>query len=138
MRYFLSQGMELLIAQSFAKNFGLYNERCGCLSVVTSTPEKAVEVSSQLCKLIRASYSNPPAFGARIVSLVLNTPALFEEWKAQLQSMATRIIDMRKAALEHLIDLKTPGSWTHITSQIGMFSFTGEFLVDCRVDGAAS
>jgi aspartate aminotransferase, cytoplasmic len=79
-RHFVESGIEVLIAQSYSKNFGLYNERCGCLSVVTSSPQKAVEVSSQLCKLIRACYSNPPAFGARIVSLVLNTPALYAEW----------------------------------------------------------
>lgn len=79
-RYFVTQGLEIIIAQSYAKNFGLYNERCGCLSVITSNPQKALEASSQLCKIIRASYSNPPAFGARIVSLVLNTPALYAEW----------------------------------------------------------
>lgn len=79
-RYFVSQGIELLFCQSYSKNFGLYNERCGCLAVVTISTDKAKEVSSQLCKLIRAGYSNPPAFGARIVSLVLNTPELAAEW----------------------------------------------------------
>jgi aspartate aminotransferase len=124
-RHFVNEGLEVLIAQSYSKNFGLYNERCGCLSVVTTSSQKAVEVSSQLCKLIRASYSNPPAFGARVVSLVLNTPALYAEWKIQLESMATRIIFMRKELLKHFLELKTPGTWTHIVSQIGMFSFTG-------------
>ncbi len=79
-RYFVSEGFEVLIAQSYAKNFGLYNERVGCLSVITKTKEGAAEASSQLCKIIRATYSNPPAFGARIVQTVLNNPQLREEW----------------------------------------------------------
>ena len=69
--------------------------------------------------------SNPPAFGARIVSLVLNTPELFYEWTVQLKTMANRIIDMRKALYSHLQELKTPGTWNHVIDQIGMFSFTG-------------
>ncbi|KAI8924070.1 pyridoxal phosphate-dependent transferase [Entophlyctis helioformis] len=124
-RYFVESGMEVLIAQSYAKNFGLYNERTGALSVITKTAELAQNASSQLCKIIRAGYSNPPAFGARIVSLVLNDPVLFGEWEVQLKSMADRIISMRKALFEALTDLKTPGTWNHITDQIGMFSFTG-------------
>ncbi len=55
-------------------------ERCGCLSVVTNTKDVAQKVSSQLCRLVRAQYSNPPAFGARIVSKILNDPVLYEEW----------------------------------------------------------
>jgi aspartate aminotransferase, cytoplasmic len=79
-RYFVAEGFECLIAQSYAKNFGLYNERTGCLSVITKTKDGAAEASSQLCKIIRGNYSNPPAFGARIVSAVLNESQLREEW----------------------------------------------------------
>ncbi|KAJ3321845.1 Aspartate aminotransferase, cytoplasmic [Boothiomyces sp. JEL0866] len=124
-RYFVAQGMELLIAQSYAKNFGLYNERTGCLSVITKTPQGAKEASSQLCKIVRANYSNPPAFGARIVQTVLNNPQLNEEWIHQLKTMANRIIEMRQALYSSLLTLKTPGTWNHIVDQIGMFSFTG-------------
>ncbi|KAJ3259874.1 Aspartate aminotransferase, cytoplasmic [Boothiomyces macroporosus] len=124
-RYFVSQGMELLIAQSYAKNFGLYNERTGCLSIISKTPQGAKEASSQLCKIIRANYSNPPAFGARIVQTVLNNPQLNEEWIHQLKTMANRIIEMRQALYSSLLTLKTPGTWNHIVDQIGMFSFTG-------------
>jgi aspartate aminotransferase len=123
--YFVSLGLEVLFTQSYAKNFGLYNERCGCITYVAKSPAVAEKVSSQFKKLIRASYSNPPAFGARIVDLILNTPALYEEWKQQLALMANRIIAMRQALYNRLIELQTPGTWTHITSQIGMFSFTG-------------
>ncbi|KAI8906049.1 pyridoxal phosphate-dependent transferase [Gorgonomyces haynaldii] len=124
-RYFVNQGLEVLIAQSYSKNFGLYNERCGCLSVVLVSEEKAKQAQSQLCKIVRASYSNPPAFGARIVSTVLNDPVLYQEWKQQLESMAQRIIQMRKQLFDRLVSLKTPGTWNHIVDQIGMFSFTG-------------
>lgn len=69
--------------------------------------------------------SNPPAFGARVVGTILNTPALYQEWVEQLQSMAHRIIDMRKALHGALVELGTPGKWNHVIDQIGMFSFTG-------------
>jgi aspartate aminotransferase len=124
-RYFVEQGFEVLIAQSYSKNFGLYNERTGCLSAVCKTSEGAEKVSSQFKRLIRAAYSNPPAFGARIVSSVLTDPKLYEQWEVELKIMANRIIDMRKALYDNLVALKTPGSWEHITNQIGMFSYTG-------------
>ncbi len=92
---------------------------------MTKTSAGAAEASSQLCKIVRASYSNPPAFGARIVQTVLNNPQLNEEWVHQLKTMANRIIEMRQALYSSLVALKTPGTWNHIIDQIGMFSFTG-------------
>ncbi|KAJ3118123.1 Aspartate aminotransferase, cytoplasmic [Physocladia obscura] len=124
-RYFVESGFEIFVAQSYSKNFGLYSERCGCLTVVTSTEQQAINVRSQLCRLNRSSISNPPAYGARIVNAVLNDPTLFTEWEENLRTMAHRIIKMRSECVRHLTDLKTPGSWDHITSQIGMFSYTG-------------
>ncbi|KAK7208321.1 pyridoxal phosphate-dependent transferase [Myxozyma melibiosi] len=124
-RYFLSLGLELLVCQSFAKNFGLYGERAGALHVVSSSKETSVAVKSQLAVLQRSEISNPPAYGARIVARVLNDPALFKEWTEDLKTMAGRIQVMRKVLYDKLIELKTPGSWNHIIDQIGMFSFTG-------------
>jgi len=128
-RYFVEQGFELCIAQSFAKNFGLYGERAGAFHFVTGAGSDAqntiARIGSQLAILQRSEISNPPAYGARIASLVLNDPALFTEWEANLRTMSGRIIDMRTALRENLEKLGTPGSWTHITEQIGMFSFTG-------------
>jgi aspartate aminotransferase len=128
-RYFASQGFEMCIAQSFAKNFGLYGERAGCFHFITSPAPGAVQtlsrISSQLAVLQRSEISNPPAYGARIASLVLNDPALFKEWEADLRTMSGRIITMRKALRAKLEELRTPGTWNHITDQIGMFSFTG-------------
>ena len=124
-RLFADMGIEFILAQSYAKNFGLYNERVGCLTAVTNSKEVCERVFSQFKILIRGGYSNPPAFGARIVSKVLNDPKLFLEWEDQLKTMANRIIEMRRALLDNLLSLKTPGNWDHIVNQIGMFSYTG-------------
>ncbi|KAH7070939.1 aspartate aminotransferase [Paraphoma chrysanthemicola] len=128
-RYFVEQGFELCIAQSYAKNFGLYGERAGCFHFVTSPSSDAEEtikrIASQLAILQRSEISNPPAYGARIASTVLNDPKLFAEWEANLREMSGRIKEMRTALRSKLEEMGTPGTWNHITDQIGMFSFTG-------------
>ncbi|KAF7966080.1 hypothetical protein HWV62_40188 [Athelia sp. TMB] len=122
-RYFIERGVPLLVCQSFAKNAGLYGERVGALHVVLPNKETADSVRSQLSVLQRSEISNPPTYGARVVSLILNTPELFEEWKADIRTMAGRIIDMRKELHRLLTDeLKTPGNWDHIINQIGIFT----------------
>jgi len=127
--YFVEQGFELCIAQSFAKNFGLYGERAGAFHFVAAPgPEASNEVTriaSQLAILQRSEISNPPAYGAKIASLILNDPQLFAMWEEDLRTMSGRIIEMRKGLRERLEKMGTPGNWDHITSQIGMFSFTG-------------
>lgn len=135
-RYFIERGFEMCIAQSFAKNFGLYGERAGAFHWISRTPDVAKRVSSQLAVLQRSEISNPPAFPARITSLVLNDEALFKQWTTELKGMAERIIHMRAELHKHLTKLETPGNWDHIITQIGMFSFTGltpnqvQFLTD--------
>ena len=129
-RYFVSLGFEMCIAQSFAKNFGLYGERAGAFHFVTGPGPDATDtitrISSQLAILQRSEISNPPAYGARIASLILNDAALFKEWEDNLRTMAGRIMDMRRALRAKLEELNGhEGSWRHITDQIGMFSFTG-------------
>jgi len=124
-RYFEDRGFEMMVAQSFSKNFGLYNERAGNLVIVVNDASTIDAVKSQLSLVIRAGYSNPPAHGARIVDTVLNDAALKAEWDGCIKTMAERIIAMRKGLRERLEKLGTPGSWKHITEQIGMFSFTG-------------
>jgi aspartate aminotransferase len=125
-RYFVQKGLPLLVCQSFAKNAGLYGERVGALHVVSKDAETANRVKSQLSVLQRSEISNPPSHGARLVTLILRDGQLFEEWKADIRTMAGRIIEMRKE-LHRLLteELKTPGNWDHIVNQIGMFSFTG-------------
>ena len=128
-RLFVERGFELCVAQSFAKNFGLYGERAGAFHFVAApgadAAGTATRVASQLAILQRSEISNPPAYGARIAGRVLNDPTLFAEWEANLRTMSGRIIDMRRALRQQFEALGTPGTWNHITDQIGMFSFTG-------------
>lgn len=124
-RYFVERGFETFCSQSFAKNFGLYNERVGNLTVVQRNPATTAAVQSRMTLLVRFMYSNPPAFGGRIVGKVLTTPDLRQEWMDSIKTMSSRIIKMRKLLREELESLKTPGTWEHITQQIGMFSYTG-------------
>uniref|UniRef100_A0A8C4DXH3 Aspartate aminotransferase n=2 Tax=Dicentrarchus labrax TaxID=13489 RepID=A0A8C4DXH3_DICLA len=118
-------GFELFVAQSFSKNFGLYNERVGNLTVVAQDGENLARILSQMEKIVRTTWSNPPSQGARIVSKTLNCPELFAEWKGNVKTMADRVLLMRDQLKTKLQGLGTPGTWDHITQQIGMFSFTG-------------
>lgn len=113
------------MAQSFAKNMGLYGERVGAFHLVTSSASAATHSRSQLARLQRGEISTPPVYGARIAATVLGDAALFAEWKADLQTMSGRIRDMRHALYDELCRLRTPGKWDHIVKQIGMFSYTG-------------
>ncbi|KAF9334053.1 Aspartate aminotransferase, cytoplasmic [Podila minutissima] len=124
-RYFVERGLEMFVAQSFSKNFGLYSERAGNLTIVAKSPTVKNRIESQIAKAQRAVISNPPAYGSRLVSLVLNDEKLYGEWEKNLSTMANRIIDMRQVLFDELTRLGTPGKWNHIVDQIGMFSFTG-------------
>ncbi|GFR59837.1 aspartate aminotransferase [Elysia marginata] len=124
-RFFANQDVDLFVAQSFSKNFGLYNERIGNLAVVTKDPKKLPEIRSQMEIMIRIMWSNPPNHGARIVATVLNNKAYYDDWKGQIMTMASRIQKMREELADNLKKLGTPGNWDHIVKQIGMFSFTG-------------
>lgn len=117
----------LVICQSFAKNVGMYGERVGAVHVVLPKTDDALQsaIQSQLAKIIRSEISNPPAYGAKIVAKILNTPELYKQWEQDLVTMSSRIGEMRKQLVAELTRLGTPGSWTHITEQQGMFSFTG-------------
>lgn len=124
-RYFVQEGFEILAAQSFSKNFGLYNERVGQLLFVTKTAEDLPKIRSQLVMIVRETWSNPPAHGALVVSTVLNNPQLYAEWRESVRTMAERILKMRQLLYEKLTALNTPGTWEHIVKQTGMFSYTG-------------
>ncbi|KAI3648908.1 hypothetical protein MP228_006762 [Amoeboaphelidium protococcarum] len=119
-------GLEVMIAQSYSKNFGLYNERVGCLVVAHSGDDDTSKaIKSQLARIARPMYSNPPAHGCRIVTTVLSDPELYKEWSNNVKTMAGRINKMRHRVVEELKNLGTPGDWSHVTTQIGMFSYTG-------------
>lgn len=131
-RYFVNKGFQCLVSQSFAKNMGLYGERIGALHIVCKDTPTSVKVGSQLEILARIMYSNPPLHGAYIASTILSTPALRESWQTELSNIAKRIIQMRHKLYEELTKLNVPGTWTHITSQIGMFSYTGLNTAQCE------
>lgn len=124
-RYFIKEGHNIGLCQSFAKNFGLYGQRVGALSFLTETPAEAEAVESQLKILIRPMYSNPPLHGARIVSSVLGDAELNAQWRKEVKGMADRIITMRQRLVQHLKELGSKKDWSHITNQIGMFCYSG-------------
>ncbi|MEJ2085260.1 MAG: aspartate/tyrosine/aromatic aminotransferase [Acidobacteriota bacterium] len=119
---------ELIVCSSFSKNFALYNERVGALSVITPSAESARAVLSQLKTNIRVSYSNPPAHGAAIVATILADPELREIWQQELAEMRSRIQEMRQLFARGLDDRKIrigEGSNRDFLEHRGMFSFTG-------------
>jgi aspartate/tyrosine/aromatic aminotransferase len=122
---FLKEGHDIMASVSYAKNFGLYGERIGSFSVCCGSTENRDAVLSQLDILIRNLYSNPPLQGMRIVKTVFEDPKLMQMWRDDMKVMSNRINDMRKSLRGELEAIGTPGDWSHITSQIGMFSFTG-------------
>ena len=124
-RYFIQQGHQPCLAQSFAKNMGLYGERVGAFSIVCASQEEKARVDSQIKILVRPLYSNPPVHGARIASTVLNDSVLYKQWLGEVKEMADRIIKMRALLKENLQKLNSKHDWDHITDQIGMFAYTG-------------
>lgn len=104
---------------------GLYGERVGAFSLVCASAEERKRVDSQLKILVRPMYSNPPIHGARIAGEILNNPALYQQWLGEVKGMADRIITMRALLKERLEKLGSAHDWGHITSQIGMFAYTG-------------
>mmetsp|Transcript_7682 Transcript_7682/g.11401 ORF Transcript_7682/g.11401 Transcript_7682/m.11401 type:complete len:408 (+) Transcript_7682:36-1259(+) len=124
-RLLSESGIDLMVTTSCSKNFGLYNERAGCLHVQTQSPEECERVLSHLAALSRTLVSNCPAYGARIVTTILSDPTLKSQWLNECSEMASRIRNMRSMLLEAIKRHNTPGNWDHIVSQQGMFSFTG-------------
>uniref|UniRef100_A0A7S3V0Z1 Aspartate aminotransferase n=2 Tax=Sar TaxID=2698737 RepID=A0A7S3V0Z1_9STRA len=124
-RLFAQNDVPLLCAQSYSKNMGLYGERIGALNVLCDNASLVPAVLSQLNIVIRPNYSNPPRHGAAIASKILTDPVLFDEWKVELKRMSDRIVAMRHGLRKLLEDKGTPGDWSFITNQIGMFTYTG-------------
>jgi aspartate/tyrosine/aromatic aminotransferase len=118
--------LPVLLAQSFAKNFGLYGERCGTFSVVCANEQQKQRILSQLRIIIRPMYSSPPRHGSSIVKTVLSNDALTEQYYTECASMAKRIQEMRTRLVETLRDVAgSKHDWSHVTEQIGMFAYTG-------------
>ncbi|MBI1312776.1 aminotransferase class I/II-fold pyridoxal phosphate-dependent enzyme [bacterium] len=116
---------ELLVASSYSKNFGLYSERVGALSVVTQNRDAVKTVDSQLKATIRTNYSNPPEHGAAIVSTILNDADLTAQWESELAAMRDRINGMRTLFTQKMSEKLPDREFTFIERQRGMFSYTG-------------
>lgn len=125
LRLFAQHTDRVMLSQSFAKNFGLYGERVGCISVVCGDEGEMNKVTSRVKGIARPMYSNPPIHGARIVDIVLNDPALTASWHQDLLDMSGRIKDMRAGLVGKLKEHGSTHDWSHVTSQIGMFAYTG-------------
>ena len=121
----VAAGLDCFVATSFSKSFSLYGERVGALSVVCESKAEAGRVLSQLKRVIRTNYSNPPTHGAQVVALVLTTPSLRAMWEEELAGMRVRIKQMRVALQAKLEAAGLKQDVSFITRQKGMFSYSG-------------
>ena len=124
-RAFAASGAQFFVSSSFSKNFSLYGERVGALSIVTAGKEEAARVASQVKRVIRTNYSNPPTHGGAIVAAVLASPDLRKLWEEELAGMRNRIRAMRAGLVEALKAAGVARDFSFIARQRGMFSFTG-------------
>lgn len=124
-RLFAQSDLTFFVSSSFSKSFSLYGERVGALSIVTGSGEETGRVLSQVKRVIRTNYSNPPTHGASVVSAVLNNPELRAMWEAELGEMRQRIRDMRLAMVEQLAALNAKRDFGFVAEQRGMFSYSG-------------
>ena len=131
-RLFVEKGLNCLISTSFSKSFSLYGERIGALTLVTDSAEQAARVLSQVKRVIRTNYSNPPTFGGAIVAEALNSPELFSMWDQELGEMRQRIKLMRTQLVQKLAENGVQMNFDFIMSQKGMFSYSG--LTSAQVD----
>ncbi|KLP00047.1 probable aspartate aminotransferase, cytoplasmic [Fusarium fujikuroi] len=119
--------LNICVAQSFSKNFGLYGQRVGACHVALAhgNSSESPSVFKQPTHFIRAEYSMAPRWGSGVVKRILQSSELRQEWYHDLISMSSRIRLMREALYRKLVELQTPGSWDRLLSQNGMFSYTG-------------
>jgi len=124
-RKFAATPGPLFVSNSFSKSFSLYGERVGALTVVAADRDEAARVLSQLKRVVRANYSNPPTFGGQIVALVLGNPELRELWEIELGGMRERIREMRELLVKKLADRAPGQDFAFVRRQRGMFSYSG-------------
>jgi aromatic-amino-acid transaminase len=125
LRLFADSGVSLLVSSSFSKSFSMYGERIGALSVVCADKEETARVLSQLKRVVRTNYSNPPTHGAAVVEGILDDPALRAEWEAELAGMRDRIRAMRVGLVQALKDKGVKQDFSFVATQRGMFSYSG-------------
>ncbi|MGF1909888.1 aspartate/tyrosine/aromatic aminotransferase [Vibrio kasasachensis] len=125
LRTFAKYNKEILVASSFSKNFGLYNERVGAFTLVAQTEDVATTAFSQVKAIIRSIYSNPPAHGSAVVTYILSNDELRAEWEAEVKEMRDRIQEMRELFVATLKQQGVDADFSFIERQNGMFSFSG-------------
>lgn len=124
-RRFVEAGVPALVCNSFSKNFSLYGERVGALSLVTGSADETTRALSQLKRVIRTNYSNPPTHGARVVETVLTDPELRALWEQELGEMRDRIKAMRQALVDKVQAAGRNVDFGFVLRQNGMFSYSG-------------
>jgi aspartate/tyrosine/aromatic aminotransferase len=124
-RTFVKAGLELMVCSSFSKNFGLYNERVGALTLLAGSKDVADKALSQLKVTVRTNYSNPPQHGGAIVNTVLGDEELAALWRKEVDGMRTRILEMRTLFVQTLKEKGVKQDFSFIAGQKGMFSFAG-------------
>ncbi|PTR23869.1 MULTISPECIES: amino acid aminotransferase [unclassified Pseudomonas] len=124
-RLFAESGLTFFASSSFSKSFSLYGERVGALSIVSESKEESARVLSQVKRVIRTNYSNPPTHGASVVAAVLNSPELRAQWEAELAEMRLRIRGMRTQMVDLLAQKAPQRDFSFVGRQCGMFSYSG-------------
>ncbi len=124
-RSFVRAGIPVLVSSSFSKSLSLYGERVGSLSVVVQSGDEAERVLSQLKRVVRTNYSNPPTYGGRVVATVLTTPELRSLWERELGHMREGIREMRRQLVEKLRARVPNADFSFVERQRGMFSYSG-------------
>ena len=124
-RLFADAGLDLFVSSSFSKSFSLYGERVGALSIVAASKDEAARVLSQVKRVVRTNYSNPPTHGGTVVASVLNSPELFKLWDTELAGMRERIRLMRSQLVEKLKAAGVKRDFSFVMAQRGMFSYSG-------------
>ncbi|WP_293935096.1 amino acid aminotransferase [Iodobacter sp.] len=124
-RLFSASGLQFFVSSSFSKSFSMYGERVGALSIVTENREEAGRVLSQLKRVIRTNYSNPPIHGGAVVAAVLSSPELRQQWEDELAGMRDRIRAMRTSLVAKLAERGVAQDFSFVAAQRGMFSYTG-------------
>ena len=125
LQLFAASGLQFFVASSFSKSFSLYGERVGALTAITENREESARVLSQLKRVVRTNYSNPPTHGGAVVAAVLTDPALRAQWEDELAGMRDRIREMRAALVEKIAAAGVEQDFSFVVRQRGMFSFTG-------------
>lgn len=122
-RLFTKNNLHVIVNQSFAKNFGLYGQRVGCVSMPCRDNKMAVNLKARLGQVIRQVYSNNPRYGSDLIKTILKSKSLQSQWLADVKTMADRIAQMRQLLLKNLQEASVK-NWDFITQQRGMFAFT--------------